>query len=296
MAYRFTTTEKWTDSWFSQLTPLQMLLFIYICDNCDIAGFINVNIKRWASDLNSTHDNILGALKGLSRGLIYSTNKEVLFVKNFLKHQKNYPLNPNNNAHLGILKRVEDQKSQFAVDSLESLLSLESLGAGEGLPSPYGKGNGKGSGKGNGKGSGKDKYTQTFKNSLMEYGADEQLVDDWLKIREDKDATNSESALKLFMNQVEKSGHDINEVLKVCIAKSWKGFNTTWKADWEQSATKKQPLPTLEEIMAEKRPEQIKRIFMIRDTEYGGQRPVNMNAIKSAGGTYELLWEVFDAD
>ena len=101
MAYRFTSTDKWTDTWFSELTPLQMLLFIYLCDNCDIAGFINVNLKRWTSDLNSTKPNIEEALKGLERGLVYSNDGEVIFLKNFLKHQKNLPINENNKAQSG---------------------------------------------------------------------------------------------------------------------------------------------------------------------------------------------------
>ena len=80
--------------------------------------------------------------------------------------------------------------------------------------------------------------------------------------------------------------------------KSWKAAVAEWnKRDKEKAAPpKKQPLPTLEEIMAEKRPDQLKRIFMIEDMEYGGKRPVNMMAIKAANGTYKLLWEVFDAD
>jgi len=129
----------------------------------------------------------------------------------------------------------------------------------------------------------------------VEHGADEQLVDDWLKIRDDKDATNSESALKLFMNQIEKSGHDINEVLKVCIAKSWKGFNATWKADWEQPATKKQPLPTAEQMKTETDKSILGRMFHIRD-EFGLERNVLGYAVKSATVRYEILGEVFDAD
>lgn len=136
----------------------------------------------------------------------------------------------------------------------------------------------------------------SFKQSLLDNGADEQLVNDWIKVRKTKDATNTKTALNKFMNQVELSGRSLNDVLTKCVEKSWAGFEVSWKADWEAPATKKQPLPTLDEIMAEKRPDQLKRLFMIEDMEYGGKRPVNMNAIKAANGTYKLLWEVFDAD
>src|SRR5574343_90525 len=75
MAYRFTDTEKWSDNWFSELSQIQMLLFIYLCDNCDIAGFIEVNYKRWASDLNSSKETIEAFLKGASKGLQSPTGK-----------------------------------------------------------------------------------------------------------------------------------------------------------------------------------------------------------------------------
>jgi hypothetical protein len=48
MSYRFTNTDKWRDSWFSELTPYEKLLFIYFCDNCDIAGFCEINSRRIA--------------------------------------------------------------------------------------------------------------------------------------------------------------------------------------------------------------------------------------------------------
>ena len=51
MAYRYTNTDKWGDAWYSNLKPSEKLLFNYLCDNCDIAGFIEMNIKRWASDI-----------------------------------------------------------------------------------------------------------------------------------------------------------------------------------------------------------------------------------------------------
>lgn len=121
---------------------------MYLCDNCDIAGFINVNLKRWASDLNSDRNKIEGALKGLKRGLLFSDDNEVIFVRNFLKHQKNLPINTNNKAHLGILKRFDEYKSKFGVDTIEMLLSLESEGGCKGLQSPIGIGNGNGIGNG----------------------------------------------------------------------------------------------------------------------------------------------------
>lgn len=139
MAYRFTDTEKWSDNWFSELSQIQMLLFIYLCDNCDIAGFIEVNYKRWASDLNSSKETIEAALVGLQRGLIFNENNDCIYIRNFLKHQKNYPLNEKNKAHLGILRRFEKYSQVFDIKSIDEFLK----GASKGLQSPTGNGNGK---------------------------------------------------------------------------------------------------------------------------------------------------------
>ena len=60
MAYRYTNTNKWSDAWYSDLKPLEKLLFNYLCDNCDIAGFIEFVPKKWAFDIGCTKDAIQG--------------------------------------------------------------------------------------------------------------------------------------------------------------------------------------------------------------------------------------------
>ena len=122
MAYRFTDTNKWGDSWFYKLKNLEKLLFIYLCDNCDVAGIIEVNERKWAFDLNAKETEILAAIKGLSRGLIFSKDGDIIYLRNFLKHQKNLPLNPENKAHLGIIKRLEANLNKFDYQSINDYL------------------------------------------------------------------------------------------------------------------------------------------------------------------------------
>ena len=119
-----------------------MLLFIYLCDNCDIAGFIEVNYKRWASDLNSSIETIQGACKGLIRGVLFSKDEQCIFIKNFLKHQKNYPLNPKNNCHEKIISRFNQYREIFDIHDVDEFIQ----GACKGLISPLGNGNGSGNG------------------------------------------------------------------------------------------------------------------------------------------------------
>lgn len=144
MAYRFTNTDKWEDSWFSNLKQIEMLLFMYLCDNCDIAGFAEINLKRWASDLNSNPDTIEGALKGLQRGVIISKNGDAVYLRNFLKHQKNLPINTNNKAHVGILRRFELYRYKFDIQDINEFIERGLQGGS--MPLQRGTGNGIGIG------------------------------------------------------------------------------------------------------------------------------------------------------
>jgi hypothetical protein len=68
----------------------------------------------------------------------------------------------------------------------------------------------------------------SFLNSLISLGVEDQTAKDWMKVRKEKKATNTETALKAFLTSVEKSGKTVNEVVKICAENSWKGFNKDW--------------------------------------------------------------------
>lgn len=144
MAYRFTNTDKWNDAWFSNLKPTEKLLFNYLCDNCDCAGFIEVITKKWANDIGAENKQIEGALKGLARGLIYSKSEDCIYLRTFLKHQKNLPLNEINQAHKGIIKRFNLYAEKFEISNITQFIE----GALKGLSSPYGIGIGNGTSNG----------------------------------------------------------------------------------------------------------------------------------------------------
>jgi len=143
MAYRYTNTDKWDDAWFVKLKPMEKLLFNFLCDKCDIAGFIELNSKTWAVSIGTNLKSIEGALKGLQRGLIYSESNDCIYLRTFLKHQKNLPLNPEKNmAHRGIIKRFELYSFKFSIEDIYEFIK----GACKGPQSPYGNGIGNGNG------------------------------------------------------------------------------------------------------------------------------------------------------
>lgn len=134
---RFTETEKWKDKWFCSLKPLHKLTWEYLRDNCDNAGFFELNPKLDSYLIGITEEEYLGAIKGLMRGLIESKEDGKFWIKKFLFHQKNIPLNPANNAHKQIIGIIRENVEKFEY-------SFDYLGAYEGLISPPGKGNSKG--------------------------------------------------------------------------------------------------------------------------------------------------------
>lgn len=147
MPKRFTITEKWEDGWFWSLPPQQKLLWNYLCDKCDLAGFWEVNLELAAVQTKIPKRAISGAVQGLNRG--YVSNGKYIWLRTFIHHQGNYPLNPKNNCHRHILSILE-RHTDFDIDFSELLKTLKS-GAEQGLISPIGKGNSKGNSKSNGK-------------------------------------------------------------------------------------------------------------------------------------------------
>lgn len=135
---RFSETDKWKDEWFSSLAPVEKLVFLFLIDSCDNAGFFELNTRLNSYLIGISEVEYLGAIKGLNRGLLGAKNEKVYWIKKFLFHQKNLPLNPENNAHKQIISIIQEKMVLF-----NELSMFVKLGANEGLFSPIGKGKGK---------------------------------------------------------------------------------------------------------------------------------------------------------
>lgn len=131
---RFTAPEKWNDEWFSNLPPIQKLVFLYLVDRCDNAGFFEINKRIDAFLIGLTEEDFLSHLRALKKTYIASIDGRKIWIKNYLKYQKNIPLNPDNNAHKQIITFISSNLKIFNYD-------FNYLGANEGLFSPIGKGN-----------------------------------------------------------------------------------------------------------------------------------------------------------
>lgn len=132
MTNRFTATDKWNDPWFCGLQPTYKLFWLYLCDNCNIAGIWNVNfpLVKFHCGLESVDLKIFG-------DRIEVVSDEKWFIRKFIYFQQKIndlsELNQENNAHKAII----------------SILTKEGLT--RGLVAPY-KGLGRTPGNSKGKG------------------------------------------------------------------------------------------------------------------------------------------------
>jgi len=69
-----------------------------------------------------------------------------------------------------------------------------------------------------------------FRNELIKYGFDSELVDEWLMVRKAKKSVNTKTAFNSFIFEVKKGNPnvDFNEILKLCVQNSWAGFKNEW--------------------------------------------------------------------
>lgn len=144
MPYRYTATEKWDDPWFIALKRDEKIFFNYLCDKCDCAGFLEVSTKKICSDLDMEPNEVKTIFKAIRKAYWLSIDKSIVYIKTFLKHQKNLPLNKNNNSHVGVYKCFEKYKNRFNENILievhrEYKIALMQ-GATQGLASGYGNG------------------------------------------------------------------------------------------------------------------------------------------------------------
>jgi hypothetical protein len=89
---RFTETNKWRDPWFQSLPVNSKVLFLYLVDNCNNAGFIEENPRQFCFEIGISEAEYEGASKGLGRGIKGASGW--LWIRRYLRHQKIDSLNP----------------------------------------------------------------------------------------------------------------------------------------------------------------------------------------------------------
>lgn len=109
---RLILPEKWITPRFRKLTPEQKVVLSYLNDNCDWAGFLEIDTEGIAFHSGVIDKEIDEILNVLNEEEITRSNGW-LFILDFIELQGNSQLNPNNNAHKNIIAKLNDNITYF---------------------------------------------------------------------------------------------------------------------------------------------------------------------------------------
>lgn len=104
MAKRFTATEKWNDPWFRGLSALHKLGWQYLCDNCDLAGIIDLDRELANFQVRDTLD--WDALIEAAAERIARLNCGKLWLTRFIPFQYGV-LSAESNVHISVIKTLQ---------------------------------------------------------------------------------------------------------------------------------------------------------------------------------------------
>ena len=174
MPKRFTESEKWKGPWFHKLSPAGKLFYLYVHDQCDLAGFWEIDLERAVFDIGYPRRTLEGALKEVER--CYETNSVYLWITQFIKSQGNFPFKEKNPACLQIIKLFKERES-FS-KNITGYLNGKDFpspfeGGNKGLFSPLSNSKGIGKGQGISKGQGEDSKNQ----EAADFALTDQVID-----------------------------------------------------------------------------------------------------------------------
>ena len=120
MAKRFISTDIFSDSWFSELSPHNKLFYVYLFTNCDHAGVIDLNprLAEFETGIKGLAKSYQTVTKQLGNRLIRLRDNYYCLPK-FVKFQYPKGLNTNVKAQLSVVNRL----AEFDLD-YNSLLTV----------------------------------------------------------------------------------------------------------------------------------------------------------------------------
>ena len=79
-----------------------------------------------------------------------------------------------------------------------------------------------------------------FLKSLLDLGVEKKIAKDWMLVRKNKNAANTETAFNAIAKEITISGLTANECIEIAVVRSWQGFKAEWLND------KKPTQPTID--------------------------------------------------
>ena len=75
-----------------------------------------------------------------------------------------------------------------------------------------------------------------FLKSLIALGVQEQTARDWMQVRKEKKASNTETAFRKIAQEIGKSGASAEDCIRMSAECSWAGFKAEWMHNRQQKA------------------------------------------------------------
>lgn len=74
-----------------------------------------------------------------------------------------------------------------------------------------------------------------FKKNLIALGVEEQVAEDWMQVRKEKKASNTETAFKRLREEIQKAGLSANECITLAVERSWQGFRAEYLNNYQKT-------------------------------------------------------------
>ena len=123
MSCKYVDPVRWQTPGFFELPSSPKLLFCYLYDNCDLAGFIPVNKPLWSFNTGILQDELNTAMDTLSEFVIVENG--IAWLSNHLVDNRNFPLNKRNKAHKAIINLFERNSNHVSSFQYYSSLTIQ---------------------------------------------------------------------------------------------------------------------------------------------------------------------------
>ena len=123
MSCKYVDPVRWQTPGFFELPSSSKLLFCYLYDNCDLAGFIPVNKPLWSFNTGILQDELNTAMDTLSEFVIVENG--IAWLSNHLVDNRNFPLNKRNKAHKAIINLFERNSNHVSSFQYYSSLTIQ---------------------------------------------------------------------------------------------------------------------------------------------------------------------------
>jgi len=128
----FSASGKWEEPWHSKLSKRGKLLYDYLYDTADNAGFKGVNFSVWSGYTGLTESEIKSTLDELKEVVIIEN--EVAWLKDHIRYNRNEHINAKSAPMAKVRKTfLENRKHKKAFSLFSSLINSPLLSSSEPL-------------------------------------------------------------------------------------------------------------------------------------------------------------------